>query len=257
MLLRRITKHVTDQNWFAVFIDFLIVVVGVFIGIQVSNWNDVRQQKATAENYVERIHEDLLANIEDMTQRVAYFTKTRSHALDALAALDRPPESLGKQFLVDVYQASQILPREVGRDTYNEILAVGANNAIANVAVRKRLANYYRGNIAQLSNLANVTSYRELIRENMPYVAQAAIRFDCDDIIATGINGEPIATLPDSCDPVMSSEDITASVGAIIELNMRRGLVRRTSDLDLKLKAAGIFIQRTKMLDEYLKGLQQ
>ena len=39
MLLRRITKHVTDQNWFAVFIDFLIVVVGVFIGIQVANWN--------------------------------------------------------------------------------------------------------------------------------------------------------------------------------------------------------------------------
>ena len=31
MLLRRITKHVKDQNWFAVFIDFLIVVVGVFI----------------------------------------------------------------------------------------------------------------------------------------------------------------------------------------------------------------------------------
>jgi hypothetical protein len=44
MLLRRITKDVTDQNWFAVFIDFLIVVVGVFIGIQVANWNDVRQQ---------------------------------------------------------------------------------------------------------------------------------------------------------------------------------------------------------------------
>ena len=36
MLLRRITKHITEQNWFAVFIDFLIVVVGVFIGIQVA-----------------------------------------------------------------------------------------------------------------------------------------------------------------------------------------------------------------------------
>jgi hypothetical protein len=27
-------KHVQDQNWFAVGIDFLIVVTGVFIGIQ-------------------------------------------------------------------------------------------------------------------------------------------------------------------------------------------------------------------------------
>ena len=37
MILRRITEHVKAQNWFAVAIDFVIVVVGVFIGIQVSN----------------------------------------------------------------------------------------------------------------------------------------------------------------------------------------------------------------------------
>ena len=43
MLLRRITKHVQNQNWFAVVIDFLIVVVGVFIGIQVANLNAVKQ----------------------------------------------------------------------------------------------------------------------------------------------------------------------------------------------------------------------
>ena len=38
---------------------------------------------------------------------------------------------------------------------------------------------------------------------------------------------------------------------------MRRTLVCRISDLDLILKAAGIFIQPTKVLDEYLEGLQQ
>lgn len=42
MLLRRVTKHVKEQNWFAVFVDFFIVVVGVFIGIQVANWNEQR-----------------------------------------------------------------------------------------------------------------------------------------------------------------------------------------------------------------------
>jgi len=42
MLLRSITKHVKDQNWFAVGLDFFIVVVGVFIGMQVANWNDVQ-----------------------------------------------------------------------------------------------------------------------------------------------------------------------------------------------------------------------
>lgn len=37
MLLRRMTEHVKEQNWFAVAIDVLIVVMGG-IGIQVANW---------------------------------------------------------------------------------------------------------------------------------------------------------------------------------------------------------------------------
>lgn len=42
MLLRRVIEHVKAQNWTAVALDFVIVVVGVFISIQVANWNDAR-----------------------------------------------------------------------------------------------------------------------------------------------------------------------------------------------------------------------
>lgn len=55
MLLRRITNHVRDQNWFAVFIDFLIVVVGVFIGIQVANWNSDITEQARGESIKTRL----------------------------------------------------------------------------------------------------------------------------------------------------------------------------------------------------------
>jgi len=64
MLLRKITKHVTDQNWFAVFIDFLIVVVGVFIGIQVANWNESSQDLAKEQIYLERLNDELKVTIE-------------------------------------------------------------------------------------------------------------------------------------------------------------------------------------------------
>lgn len=43
MLPRRVIEHVKNQNWTAVALDFVIVVAGVFIGIQVSNWNDARR----------------------------------------------------------------------------------------------------------------------------------------------------------------------------------------------------------------------
>jgi len=42
MLLRRVIEHVKAQNWFAVAIDFVIVVVGVFVGLQVNTCNAAR-----------------------------------------------------------------------------------------------------------------------------------------------------------------------------------------------------------------------
>ena len=69
MLLRRITKHVTDQNWFAVFIDFLIVVVGVFIGIQVANWNEERQDRKDENAMIITLHDEMVES-ESLTANI-------------------------------------------------------------------------------------------------------------------------------------------------------------------------------------------
>ncbi|MEL6416192.1 MAG: hypothetical protein AAFQ15_14735 [Pseudomonadota bacterium] len=66
-MLRRITKHVQDQNWFAVGIDFAIVVIGVFIGIQVANWNEARVEQARGESIKAR----LVAEFIDIEPQVA------------------------------------------------------------------------------------------------------------------------------------------------------------------------------------------
>jgi len=64
MLLRRITKHVQEQNWFAVFLDFFIVVVGVFIGIQVANWNQTQTNKKGLTASLERLKSEVTQNIK-------------------------------------------------------------------------------------------------------------------------------------------------------------------------------------------------
>lgn len=63
MILRRLTKHIEDQNWFAVVVDFLIVVVGVFIGIQVGNLNDNRQQRAVYDEAFNRAVVEMQNNL--------------------------------------------------------------------------------------------------------------------------------------------------------------------------------------------------
>ena len=63
MLLRRITKHVKDQNWFAVGIDFIIVVIGVFIGIQVANWNNARSDAQREQQVLVELLDDLRQDV--------------------------------------------------------------------------------------------------------------------------------------------------------------------------------------------------
>lgn len=46
VLLRSISKHVKDQNWFAVALDFFIVVIGILIAFQITNWNEGRAERA-------------------------------------------------------------------------------------------------------------------------------------------------------------------------------------------------------------------
>lgn len=71
MLLRRITEHVRAQNWFAVGIDFAIVVIGVTIGIRVSNWNDEVRVRSLEASYLSRVADELMSNIEMFEAEVA------------------------------------------------------------------------------------------------------------------------------------------------------------------------------------------
>ncbi len=72
MILRRVTEHVKAQNWFAVGLDLIIVVVGVFIGIQVANWNGERLERLEETAIVERIRSDFARIKADSARSLAF-----------------------------------------------------------------------------------------------------------------------------------------------------------------------------------------
>lgn len=78
MLLRRVMKHVNDQNWFAVGIDFVIVIVGVVIGIEVANWNDVRNNKAGLDATLVRLDKEVSQNIDMIDKVLDSFEDSRA-----------------------------------------------------------------------------------------------------------------------------------------------------------------------------------
>lgn len=57
--LRSITKHVKDQNWFAVFLDFIIVVAGILIAFQITNLSQTRQENLALDSYLTSISKNI------------------------------------------------------------------------------------------------------------------------------------------------------------------------------------------------------
>ena len=107
MRLHRVIDHLKAQQWTAVALDLLITVVGVFIGIQVSNWNGERQDQ--------RRSRDVLV---DLQQEFAGFDK----AAAALAGFYE--DSLKNELvLLDSLRAGRIRPAD--RDRVKDAVALG------------------------------------------------------------------------------------------------------------------------------------
>ena len=96
MLLRRLTEHVKNENWFAVFVDFLIVVMGVFLGIQIGNWNDARNNQQNYDQAIERFRAEIATNLrtlDDIERSAIAYLKRGSSAFDVLLSCEDSPEN--------------------------------------------------------------------------------------------------------------------------------------------------------------------
>lgn len=100
MLLRRVIEHVKAQNWTAVALDFVIVVVGVFIGIQVANWNDARSEREEFKLARERLRAEAAANLETLDSIDSEMQERLSVVRNAFDALRSCVESENNKTLI-------------------------------------------------------------------------------------------------------------------------------------------------------------
>lgn len=145
MLLRRITEHVKTQNWFAVSIDFLIVIVGVFIGIQVANWNDERVESANDAALLARLQTDFARIVEwgeRVTPRVSAQSVDTQNLISVIRRNSEPvlDDNLARMLVSTVHVWA---PYE-DSGAYQEIVEAGTLSRIANPGLRSALSLYTR-----------------------------------------------------------------------------------------------------------------
>jgi len=141
VILRRVIEHVKFQNWTAVALDFVIVVVGVFIGIQVSNWNDVRGERAMERLYLERLLADAQANERELEchldrhRRLAGIFENFNASLVDNAAVENEEDlfrAMCRWFIQPVPNLQEA--------TYDELVAAGGLSILKDHEIRRLIA---------------------------------------------------------------------------------------------------------------------
>ena len=145
MIPRRVAEHAKAQNWFAVALDFFIVVIGVFIGIEVANWNQARQDRQEERRYYGQLLADLRSDLEILS-----FAERRANEFDEAAELviDRlsgraPPQASPGRMAIAIHHAGWIYIPYASRGTYNELVSTGNLRLLRNSQLKSDIANYY------------------------------------------------------------------------------------------------------------------
>lgn len=160
-------------------IDLFVVVVGVFIGIQASNWNDARLDQLRARSYHERIRADLDADIANYRVRLAFWEHVLEYGARGLGYAETG--NLGNftewDLLLAYFQASQLDEFYTTQTTYDELKSGGELGLIGDLELRNSLAYYYTN--ANNPTLTERPAYREHVRGLIPLHVQVYIWENC------------------------------------------------------------------------------
>jgi hypothetical protein len=144
MILRKLAENVQQQNWFVVVLEILIVVIGIFIGLQVDDWNNRRIALKSEVDYLERLAHETDHNLSAY-QDAAKNTRTRQAMVLAYyrhlngEGVERPAEATLLSLLCHPGFVSSV---SYDNSVLEEMMASGTLARLQNMSLRGALANY-------------------------------------------------------------------------------------------------------------------
>jgi hypothetical protein len=183
MAVRRLASRLRAYDWFAALIEVLIVIVGILVALQVSNWNQDRQDHALAQQYARRLHGELQADMREMALTREFWLKVAGYQAQATEHAETGKLAGGSAWktVLAYYQASQLRPFELQDTTFTELRDAGELRLLGDGDLSKGLADYYRntGPGMQGEILRHSPVYRMQIRGLTPYAVQEYIWAKC------------------------------------------------------------------------------
>ena len=160
MLLCRITQHVKEQNWFAVMLDFVIVVVGILIALQVTNWSEFRSERVQEREIIERLHVEFVQIISELDEKIIHLEAVIPRHKQLANVLKNPHEQPDKVEISRLVKNIFSLPSPPSvADTYSEIVANGTISFIKNNSLRSILIKHATDSRAYMTSQQSTRAF--------------------------------------------------------------------------------------------------
>ncbi|MEP7316909.1 MAG: hypothetical protein ABI667_09455 [Sphingomicrobium sp.] len=243
MIFKRAVAKLRAQDWAAIAIELAIVVVGVFLGIWVANWNLDRAERRDIDNLLNQMRPELARSAQNSDAQRAYFAVTRKYAEVALGGWAGDPHVSDRDFIVSAYQASQIIGSTRDGQSYSMMLGGDQVRKIEDPFLRTSLMRLMSFNYEPVSLTSLQTRYRDHVREMIPDPIQEIIRARCGD------NRTPqgIISLPAKCDADLPPSEVAKGAALL------RAHPELAEELQLHLSRVATFLFNLSNMDGWVR----
>ncbi len=158
MILRHLADAIRGQNWFTVLIELAVVVVGIFLGLQIDDWNERRKENSLERGYVERLEAEVDANIAVYQTAIQREEKTDRLYRDYFDYLHDPAvASPGKSELLIVLCRVGIQSRlRFDNTVYDELVSTGRLDIIGYIELTRSLKAYWTFQVSRAQGTAQL-----------------------------------------------------------------------------------------------------
>ena len=143
--MRRIAQQLKEHRWSAVAIDFVVVVVGIILALQLNLWAENRKDQALESVYLRRLIEDLAIEQKSM-EAAEGFARARIEAVRWLDRLAADPSAAGEdpaKVSWAVETASWRSFPQINAFVYHELQSTGRLTLLRSERLRRSLSEHY------------------------------------------------------------------------------------------------------------------
>lgn len=177
MILQRLAKGLKEQDWITVLIEFLLVIFGVLIALEVDRYQEEQNKRGEEVRLLSAVQQELEQDMLDVDKLVISLTDINNFGLEALEIINTRG-CIGNcwQNLVSIFHSTQWIDLAMSTTAYGELSQLGLPK---NPDLKELLRQYYDMNKNRVIVGGTLPEYRKLIRSLIQPDMQAQMWKNC------------------------------------------------------------------------------